>query len=298
MEPNAPNALARIEKEYLSMSDVEKRIADHVLKNPQKAVNMTIRMMAAEAGVSEGSIVNFANQLGFSGFTKLKINIAQNLDRHNSLIFDCLSPGDGPREALRKMIDNATSAFESTYAILSQEELRLAASALMGAKKRIELYGVGSSSMVAADAYYRFMRAGLPAYAVTDPHIAPVSASMLDENCVAVGISHSGKTVETLEAMEIARKKRAKTICVTSHSDSPLARICDIPLVIASRESEIGREAVVSRLTHLMVLDSLCSYINLQRGDASLEYMQNMIDIIGAHRKTETAGEPVNDDIG
>lgn len=287
LDQTPPNALALIEKHYLSMSDVEKRIADHILENPQRAVNMTIRMLAEETRVSEGSIINFAGLLGFSGFTKLKINIAQNLDRHNSLIFDSLSPGDGPREALRKMIDNAVSAFESTYAILSAGELRLAAAAILGAKRRIEFYGVGSSSMVAADGYYRFMRAGLPAYAITDPHIAAVSASMLDGDCVAIGISHSGKTVETLGAMRIAREKKAKTICVTSYAGSPLAKLCDIPLVAASRESETGREAVVSRLTHLLLLDSLCSYINLQRGEASIAYMENVIDIIGEHRKTE-----------
>lgn len=285
MSNQIENSLHIIKKQYLSMSEVEKRISDYILNYPEKVVNMTTSFLASETGVSEGSIINFSKQIGFSGFTKLKINIAQSLENHKSLIFEDVTEGDSPKTALHKMIENTVSAFRSTYDILSEEDLQNVADLLMNVKKRIEIYGVGSSSMIANDAYYRLMRIGLPVYAVTDPHISSISASLLDDKCLAIGISHSGRTNETLEAMEIAKSKNAKTICITSYADSPLAKICDISIVIASKEAEVNREAVVSRLTQLLVLDSLCSFICYQRKDETNELMENVIDIIGKHRK-------------
>jgi len=240
--------------------------------------------MSSELGVSEGSIINFSNHVGFSGFTKLKINIAQNMPDVNKFLFDSIAKEDNPKMALRKMVDNAVSAFNTTYDIISSDELIKVADMIMNAK-RIEIYGVGSSSMVVNDVYYRFLRIGLPVYAVTDPHISSVSASMLDEDCVAIAISHTGKTIETLRPMQIAKSRGAKTIGITSYANSPLAQLCDALIVIASKEAEENKEAVVSRLTQLMVMDSICLYISSQCQDKAIEFMENTIDIIGEHRK-------------
>lgn len=280
------NSLQEIRKNYTSFSGVERKIADFVLRFPQRTVHMTTKSLAAEAGVSEGSIIHFANRLGFTGFTQLKINLAGHLGEQEAPLFDNLVPADGPKDAVRKMVENAVASFQQTYAAISQTELEHAAKLLMEAK-RIDLYGVGSSSMVVTDIYYRLMRIGLPAYAVTDPLIAPVSAMMLDGQCLAVGVSYSGRTVDTLRAVKLAKKQGAKTLCVTNYAKSPLAKLCDSALVVVSQESEINREAVVSRLTQLLLFDSLCAYISYQRKDKSIEYIENVVEILGEQRDFE-----------
>lgn len=285
MDGLSQNSLQIIKKRYVSLSEVEKKIANYILENPQKVINMTTRLLAAKTSVSEGSIIKFSNKLGFIGFSKLKINIAQNLTDNNNFIFDTITEEDNPKIALSKMIENTISALRSTYEIISLDDFKKFADLLINVKKRIEIYGVGSSSMIANDAYYRLLRIGLPVNAVVDAHICSISASMLDDQCVALGISHTGRTIETLRAMEIAKSKKAKTICITSYTDSPLAQLCDISIIIASKESELNKEAVVSRLTQLVVIDSICSYISCQRKDISIELMESNIDIIEEHRK-------------
>jgi DNA-binding MurR/RpiR family transcriptional regulator len=279
MKKESINALSNIKKNYSSLSNVEKKIADYILQDPVRAVDITMQALSLEAGVSSGSIINFSNRMGFDGFTKLKTNIAQNLTPQNGWLFDDLAPDDSPKDVMRKMISNAAASFEATYGSISPQEFSDAAAMLAGVQRRIDVYGVGSSSMVATDAYYRLMRIGLPAYAVTDALLCSVSASMLDSSCVALGISHSGRTQETLRAMEIAKGHGAKTLCITSFAKSPLAQLCDVSIVIASRESDQHREAVVSRLTQLLVIDSLCAYIGFLHKDKSAEFIKNLIDI-------------------
>ncbi len=45
--------------------------------------------------------------------------------------------------------------------------------------RRIEAYGIASSAPIAVDAYYRFLRIGLPVAVVTNSHVEAVSASLL-----------------------------------------------------------------------------------------------------------------------
>lgn len=281
------NTLVEIKKWYLSMSEVEKKIADYILEHPQKTVNMTMRVLAKEVGVSEGSIANFSTKLGYSGYTQLKIGIAQSQNGHNNLIFNNVDDGDTVKDTVKKMMDNALSSFQSTYDINRTEDLQEAAALLLGAKKRIEIYGVASSSMVAQDAYYRFLRVGLPTVAVTDAIICQVSASMLDSDCLALAISYTGRTDDVLKAMRIAKTQGAKTMCITSYAQSPLAKLCDISLIVASRESEIDNLATVSRLTQLLLLDSICSYIDYQRKDFTLAKRLQINDILDDHYRSD-----------
>lgn len=281
---NDNSALSLIQRNLLSMAEAERKVADYILKNSDSVIYMTTKTIAKKTGVSEGTIIKFSTKLGFSGFSELKINIAQQMGPENNYIFDNVTKDDTPKHAFKKMIDNMVSTLNTTYSAISDAEMESIATVLQQAG-RIELYGVGSSSMVVNDIYYRLMRIGLPAYAVTDPHISAVSASMLDKNAVAIGVSHSGRTVETLSTMTIAKKRGAKTICVTSYAASPLAKLCDYTIVIASKESEVNKEAVTARLAQLLIFDSLCLYISSRDDSKAVNLMDNVIDIIAEHRK-------------
>lgn len=287
MSQSEISALNLIKKNLSSMSDTEKKIGTYLVEHASQAIYMTTRRLAVETGVSEGSIINFSTKLGFSGFSDLKINLAQQMSPEANYIFDGVTVEDSPKFAMKKMIDNMISTMQTTFEVISEQELCAVANLLMEAKGRIEVYGMGNSSVVANDIYYRLMRIGLPIYAVTDPHISAISASLLNEQCVAIGISHSGRTIETLDTMKRAKERGAKTVCLTDYANSPLAKLCDYAIVIASKEAEIRKEAVTARLAQLLVFDSLCAYISCQKKDESVSLMDKVIDIIDEHREKE-----------
>lgn len=273
------NLLNMIKQRFGSMSAAERRIADVILRDPKQVTGMTVNFLATAAGVSTGTVMNFATGLGVTGFTALKINLAQSLENFPGFSFDDVTPADSPKTALAKAVENACGSFQDTLMMIDGQALSNAAKALSKAQ-RIEIYGVGNSALVAQDAYQHLMRIGLPAYAVTDPLISSISASHLEPGCVAVGVSHWGKSRSTVETMKIAKARGACIICVTSYPDSPLFQLSDIGLVIVSNEADQRREALVSRLTHLLVLDSLCAYIGAQRGTRSVEMMDEVSRLI------------------
>ena len=280
------NAIGLINKKYRSFSTVEKKIADSILANPEKVIYMTTATLAQQIGVSQGSIINFSNALGFTGFSELKLNVAQNLPNHEKIISEEIGTEDSVHTVLKKLSNEIIQTFQMTISAIQNSELEQAANLLTG-KKRIEIYGVGSSSMIANDAYYRLMRQGMPVYAITDAHIASVSASLLTSDSVVVVISYSGRTVETLKAAKIAKSKGASVISLTSFVDSPLAKLSDVCLVSASKETDKLKEAMAARYSQLLILDALLMYISFKDIDKTLEYVENITEVIGEHRIQE-----------
>ena len=273
----------QIRKNYETMSAVDRRISDIILEVPDQVVNMTTAHLAARAGVSEGSVINYANKLGVRGFSALKIHLARETEAFAGFSFGSVLPKDSPSMALRKISGNAVESFQQTSRSLQNEDLQTVADCLMTAK-RIDIYGAGDSALLAQDAYFQLMRIGLPAYAVTDYLTLSISASHLDSDCVALAFSHTGQTIEIIDAMTVAKKQGAKTICITSYPDSLLAGLCDTVLVTYSHEAEQHQEAAVSRMAQMLVLVGLCSYISAQRGPKSVAQSDLVHQHLSRHR--------------
>ena len=68
---------------------------------------------------------------------------------------------------------------------------------------------MGASAIVGTDLQQKLHRIGVIAFAWNDPHIALTSAALLRQGDVAVGISHSGTTTETIESLAAARRHRS-----------------------------------------------------------------------------------------
>lgn len=274
--------LSGIRQRFASMTPVEKRIALCILESPERFLNETITQLAARSGTSSGSVAKFAASMGFRGYSDMKITIAQTL-QPQPLSFDGVEATDGPKAAMQKLMQAAQTAFSDTFRAMGSE-LEMAAALLDGAK-RIEIYAAGSSLPVAHDAHYRLMRLGLPAVILPDPLLASMSASQLREDTVVLAVSDKGRTSNTLTAARIARRNGAKIVALTSVPDSPLAQAADVALISVSVETEARREAVVSRLAQLLIVDSLCAYLAAQRGLDAMWHLDNEIEILEEYRQ-------------
>jgi DNA-binding MurR/RpiR family transcriptional regulator len=129
------------------------------------------------------------------------------------------------------------------------------------AAPRVDVYGVGASGIVALDFQQKLHRIGRVAFAWPDPHMALTSAALLTAGDVAVAISHSGATQDTLDALETARRGGATTVAVTNFPRSPLAGLGDHVLTTAARETTFRSGATASRLAQLTVVD--CVFVGV-----------------------------------
>lgn len=78
---------------------------------------------------------------------------------------------------------------------------------ILASKRRVYVYGLGSSGLSAQEMKLRFMLAGVDIEAITDIHIMKMNAVLLDESCAAIGITVSGRTPEVLRALGAAKER-------------------------------------------------------------------------------------------
>ena len=65
---------------------------------------------------------------------------------------------------------------------------------------------------------------------------------------------------------------------------SELKDVCDLTLVTYATELERRQDAGISRLAHMVVLDSLCAYMSAQRGTAAMERLDEVHQHLSRHR--------------
>jgi DNA-binding MurR/RpiR family transcriptional regulator len=240
------------------LSKAEDRVAERVLADPRAAAGLTISELAAAATTSETTVLRFCRRLGLPGYPQLRLGLAEeSAQPRTSVASDTdISAKDTIDDIIAKVAFVDASAVEETAQQLDRDSLAAAAAAVAAAG-RVDIYGIGASAIVGADLQQKLHRMGLVAFAWNDPYIALTSATLLGEGDVAIGVSHSGTTSETIEALEAACSRGATTIAITNFPVSRLAAQADLVLTTAARETSLGSGATASRIAALTVVDCL-----------------------------------------
>ncbi|WP_236627639.1 MurR/RpiR family transcriptional regulator [Caulobacter sp. B11] len=71
------NVIARIQSTYKTLGPTSRLIADFILSQPDAVMRMSVTELSEQTGSSQGSVVNFCQNLGLSGFQQLKLSLAQ-----------------------------------------------------------------------------------------------------------------------------------------------------------------------------------------------------------------------------
>lgn len=258
--------LVRLRGILPSLTPAEERVAHEVLADARKASDLTITELAQAAQTSETTVLRFCKRLGLKGYPQLRLALAAEsaMPREQRMAGSDISASDTIDDIIAKVATVDSSAVEETAQQLDRGSLKAAVDAVAAAT-RVDLYGIGASAIVGTDLQSKLHRIGVVSFAWNDPHVALTSATLLTKQDVAIGISHSGSTSETIESLAVAREHGARTIAITNFPLSPLAQSADIVLTTAARETSLRSGATASRIAALTVVD--CLYIAVAQRD-------------------------------
>jgi DNA-binding MurR/RpiR family transcriptional regulator len=249
-----------------------------------EVIHASVTEVAALAQTGVGTVVRASQSLGFKGFQAAKIALAQDLrPRDEGLPTDDITAGDEPGAILAKLASGSADALRGTTA--SVDGAQLAAAVRTISRARLVLFlGVGTSAPLAQDAAYRLSTIGVDAHAPADVHVQHVRARLLRPGDVAVAVSHTGATKETVGAARAAKEADATVIAVTSFSTTPLTTVADLVLVAGARETKFRVEAMASRIAHLLVLDALYTGVLLDDPERTRISQSLTADVLAEHR--------------
>jgi DNA-binding MurR/RpiR family transcriptional regulator len=287
VESPPPSLEARIHGLLPALSPAQVRVANEVLRDPAAVASSTIGELAARCGTSLPSVTRFCLALGLSGYAELRLALAAESGR-SSTSWERgtgaeVGPNDSLGHVLRTLLSADTRALEDTVAELDLQALGEAVGAIADAR-RIDLYAVSGSATVAEDLRLRLHRIGRGANSWSDVHNALTSAALLGVGDVAIGLSHSGETLEVLEPLRRARSQGARTVAITNYPRSPIARAADIVLLTAARDVTFRTGGLAGRHAQMIVLDAL--YIGVAQRDYALaeEAFDVTAEAVSAHR--------------
>lgn len=286
-EHTESSPLVRIRSLLPGLARAEQRVARVVLDSPSTVARRSITEVAEAAGTSETTVTRFCKAIGVGGYPELRIALAAETARSEVRAERDLGGEIAPEDDLATVVSKVTfadaRAVEETAGQVDVEVLQRVVDAIAAAG-RVDVYGVSASAFVAADLQQKLHRIGRISFAWSDTHIMLTSAAVLGPGDVAVGISHTGATTDTVEALRTAREHGATTVAVTNYPTSPITDVADLVLTTAARETTFRSGAMASRIAQLTVIDCLFIGVAQRHIDRSMRALDDTRDAVGAHR--------------
>jgi len=270
------DVFSRVSSVLPSLPPAEQRVGRVLLSQPGSAASLTITELAAMAETSETTVVRFCRSIGAVSYRSLRIALATGAALAGAALAPRLAPDiqveDDLATVIAKVGASDVKAITDTIANLDPGVLARAVDAVSGAR-RIDIYGAAASGIVALDLQQKLYRIGVTAFAWSDAHLAIPSAANLSPEDVAIAISHSGTTTDTIDALAEAGRAGATTVAVTNFLRSPIVAVADIVLRTSASEVTFRSGAMASRIADLTLID--CLFI----GVAQKRYSETLVSL-------------------
>ena len=251
-----------IQLKFPRLSKGQKLIAEYIMKNYDKAAFMTAAKLGISVGVSESTVVRFANELGFSGYPKLqkalqeliknKLTTVQRLELSN----DFISEENALKGVLKSDIENIRATLEK----INHETFEEVVNGIFAAKN---IYIIGLRSSTALSEFLGFYlniileNVRTVSYGISDIFEQMINVS---EGDLVIGIGFPRYAAKTIDALRFAQSKNANVVAITDSLLSPLASEANYTLIAQSNMASF----VDSLVAPLSVINALIIAVGMR----------------------------------
>ena len=254
----------KLKSTYDSLTKSEKKIANFIMKNFEKAKNMTSYEISNKVNVGQATVIRFSKKLGYVSFNELinsinKLEQEDILEKNISLSDDITTTNT---KIANQYIDVVKLTLELNPAKIFEEVIEEIIKA-----ERIVVLGIGNSAIVSTDFVNKLARVGMNAFTNLDTHLQFSMITNLRKKDLLILISDSGETREIVEAAKLAKENNTKIISITKFTKNKLHSYSDYILKTASFDVNLRLDATTSRIAQFTIIDMI--FINILKTDFS-----------------------------
>lgn len=284
MNENSTNELlGRMEERRSQMSKGQKRLADYVSKNYDKAVFLTAAKLGEVVGVSESTVVRFATQLGYKGYpgfqkaleelVRNKLNSIQRME----VTYGRISQS----EIIEAVLHSDIEKIKLTLEAIDQKAFDLAIDTLLNAK-RVYVIGIRSCAPLASflSFYLNLVCENVTLVNTNSSSEIFEQLIRINEEDVIVGISFPRYSMRTLKALEFASNRKAKVITLTDSIHSPMNLYSSCNLIARSDMASI----VDSLVAPLSVINALVVALCMKKQREVVTTLETLEKIWGEYQ--------------
>ena len=228
--------ISHIQSQYTRFSKGQKLIAQYILKNYDKVAFMTACKLGEAVGVSESTVVRFANALGYSGYPKLQDALQEVIKNKLTTVqrVDMGKEFNDDSAILKKIVKSDMDNIKNTLEEIDEKAFEEAANRILKAK-RIYIVGMRSSFTIAQ---YLGFYLGIILDSVhvirTDMGDAFEQVVKINEDDVLIAISFPRYSKKSYQIVSYAKEKGAHIVSLTDSPFAPVASFTDNLLLVKS----------------------------------------------------------------
>lgn len=277
MEENKQDLMRLIQIKFPRLSKGQKLIAEFILKQYDKAAFMTAAKLGNSVGVSESTVVRFANELGFSGYPKLQKSLQELIKNKLTTVQRLELSNDYTSEetALKGVLKSDMENIRATLEKINHRTFDTVVESLFQAKK-IYIIGLRSSSALAEFLGF-YLNIILDNVKVVNYGVSDIFEQILNisEDDLVIGIGFPRYATRTIEALSFAQSRNAKVVAITDSLLSPLAAKADLTLIAQSNMASF----VDSLVAPLSVINALIIAVGLREKETISNTFSKLEDI-------------------
>lgn len=265
----------RIRQNMLKLSKGQKLIANYILEHYEKAVYLTAAKLGNIVGVSESTVVRFANELGYDGYPKFQ-EALEELVKNKLTAMQRLEVTTGridTNHVLKSVLQADEEKIRYTREQIDEEAFDGAVDKILKAKT-IYILGVRSSAGLAGFLNFYFNLIFDNVRLVSTNSISEMFEVIhrINKEDVIIGISFPRYSKRVLKALEFAKNQGASVIGITDSYISPIADYADYPL--------IGRSEMVSfadsLVAPLSIINAIIVAVSIKKKDEVAANLENL----------------------
>lgn len=272
-----------------SLTDSEAQICKFVKSCPRLVINLSLEELSQKCFVSQATIIRMCKKLNCKGFADFKIKLAAELSSiatdDKSILRDLPLEKDFKTDDIMKNFYNLSQeSLEDAFVSIDPNHLLKAAQLLARADK-IELYGRGTSLLIAEDFHYKLLRLGLPSSLESLNGFQEVTNMQPRQKgtAAAVVVSQYCNSQQVHYIIdELASSKVPFIIVTTAENIFPYDKLASFVFKLRSGESRQKIGSFASRIAMQYFLDCLYGQLFTLHYDKNMKQLQQY-----AKRKAE-----------
>lgn len=256
--------IKKIQSGMQNFSKGQKLIANFIINHYDKAAYMTAARLGDEVGVSESTVVRFANEIGYDGYPKLqKVLREMNKSKLTAVQrIEVTSNRINKGNILKSVLQADMEKIKATLEDIDQTSFNNIVQSILDAK-RIYILGVRSSAPLASFLGFYFNLIFDNVRLVHTTSVSEMFEQIIhaSHQDVVIGISFPRYSMRTINAMRFAQNQGATVVAITDSIDSPLAENSDHVITARSDMASF----VDSLVAPLSVINALIVAIGMSR---------------------------------
>ncbi|MCI9389768.1 MAG: MurR/RpiR family transcriptional regulator [Lachnospiraceae bacterium] len=245
-----------IRENHEKFFSAEKKVADFVLQNPQKAVDSNVSQLAKHSGVSDATVVRMCHHIGYKGYYQFRITLARDLGK---IQYGSVSAVKS-KDSVEKVFQEYAEAMLDIGRTIDSEVMWNCVN-LLKTCKQAHIMAVGNTSPLAQYMGFRLGRLGVRCTYNIAPEYFLNHVNLAEEGDILIAISQSGNSKQVVQGLELGKEKGLKSIAITAFAQSPVSDLADHVLLSSGKEETFGYYKGYAHLNETAVIDALLNFV-------------------------------------